>query len=293
MSVSVLSASSAVQKILIDVPLRLNGFVAPVSVGTLLGGLLGIWVYRDRRNRRILAQRAEQTRLLNAELSRRGRELEEALEKQHVLLGEVHHRVRNNLQVLMSLIALHQERCDGTAPRTESPTTAISRRIQALATVYDDIGRELELADIPLQRLLSEVSAGAIYGDGEGDPIRCEIEGPEVNLDIRQAVPLGLLVSELVALSRYAGPGGSDGGRVHLRVARRGETLVLTYEDSREIPEKREQESPCGPRLTQTLMETLVDQLEGSFRRLGGERGLSYEITFADTALRHLNSIRQ
>ena len=109
LSLIFLIAASILQKLALGVPLVPRGFVAPATTGALLGLLLGIWILRNRVQSERIRDNARKTEVLNAQLLVREKELREVLADKSVLLSEVHHRVRNNLQLLSSLLALEEE----------------------------------------------------------------------------------------------------------------------------------------------------------------------------------------
>jgi PAS domain S-box-containing protein len=141
---------------------------------------------------------------------------ERALRDKEILLKEIHHRVKNNLQVISSLFSLQEERTQSAELKSlldESRT-----RVQAIALVHDQLYRSADLAVIDFDEYLRGLVAaiGSSYG-AQLVEITASAEG--VVLEVEVAVPCALLVCELVSNSlKHAFAGGP--GKVQVRAHR-------------------------------------------------------------------------
>lgn len=153
------------------------------------------------------------------------------LEKE-ALLREVHHRVKNNLQVITSLLRLEAERAG--QPHTVQVLREMQGRIFAMASLHESLYRsnQFERVNLPdyIRRVCTQLLHSASMAPGE---IRLLFDLEPVHLEIHQAIPCGLLVNELVSNSlKHGFPDGRTGEiLVELHVADDG-TLQLEVSDS-------------------------------------------------------------
>jgi two-component sensor histidine kinase len=161
--------------------------------------------------------------------------LRRTLDDKNILLKELYHRVKNNLQLIISMFNL-QVRAISDSPARHALLEAAGR-VRAMALVHERLYQSRTLSSIALNDYMSELCeqlAGAASATQRGITVRVEAEPVQVGLDV--AVPLGLLLNELVSNSlKHAFPGGR-GGHILVRVARNqddktGDTMRLTIRD--------------------------------------------------------------
>ena len=149
--------------------------------------------------------------------------LRRALEERETLLQEIHHRVKNNLQVILSLVRMETTRTGSSAERER--LQAISHRIEILARIHEQLYGSKNFVEIDLMEELKQLcrSVSALH---HGRGVSIEVVGdPEQRLacPIDLAIPLALLVNELVTNSlKHAFPAGR-GGAVTVSVRREPE----------------------------------------------------------------------
>ena len=131
-------------------------------------------------------------------IDRSERQMAEALEGQTRLVREVHHRVKNNLQVIASLLSIHGRTADGA--EAKAAYAAIGRRVDALSVVHRNHYAELEENQgIALRPLLTELASGLRGSTPEGTtPIRLELELDQVSTTQDVAVAAAFLITEVV-----------------------------------------------------------------------------------------------
>ncbi len=158
-------------------------------------------------------------------------ELVRSQEQQNLLVLEIHHRVKNNLQVIASLLNLQASRI--RVPEARAEFQAARDRVRALATLHRHLYADGELHTINMRSFLTEL-CGQLFqamGEKEGDRIILSIEAPELRMSSDQAVPLALIVTEAVTNSvKYAFPGGRS-GHVSVTLTEAAGTLDLVISD--------------------------------------------------------------
>jgi two-component sensor histidine kinase len=160
-------------------------------------------------------------------IARHETELEDGLARQTRLTREVHHRVKNNLQVIASLLNIHAR--GAATPEAASAYAAIQRRVDALALVHRSHYAELEVnCGLALRPLIGELCAnlrGSAGREVRAPSLMLDVEAAQVNQDV--AVSVAFLVTELVELAMIRVPGAAvsialhaekDGARAKLSV---------------------------------------------------------------------------
>lgn len=237
--------------------------------------LYGAVLYRHEfRHRQDLA-------LLETRVKERTVELEHALEERFAMLQEIHHRVKNNLQVIISLLRLEADRQGDSGSRASLEASV--QRILAMALVHETLYDTDQLDKIDIvsyaKRLIEETRAAA------SAEFELEAEGATlVGLDF--AVPFGLLLNELMSNSeKHAFPAGTR-GKVVIRIESK-DGIVLRVEDNG--IGMSEDVHIDGPKtLGLNLVKVLAQQLGGKIS-LDRKSGTRWTIRFPSTepVIRH------
>jgi PAS domain S-box-containing protein len=205
-----------------------------------------------------------------------GEALRQSLEDKELLLREVHHRVKNNLQVISSLFFLQAEVTDNAEAR-EALLESRSR-VASMALVHEglyrtgDFGR-INLADY-LSRLTGQLEASLVGRDG----VRFLLCLEQVHLSIEKAAPLGLLLNELLTNAIKHGYGPAAPGEVRVSLTRVGDALrVMVADGGKGLPEGFRLEG-C-PTLGMQLVCNLTRQLRGTLQATN-EDGATFVLTF-------------
>jgi len=199
-----------------------------------------------------------------------------ALKEKEVLLREIHHRVKNNLQITSSLLSLQAERIGDPAVREAFRES--QNRIRALAMVHERLYRSDSLACIALQEYLHGLVAAILrsYQRPTG-AVTWTVETDGARVGIEEALPCGLIVIELVSnAAKHAFPDGT--GEVHVRFGHDGPRKILSVEDDGQgIPESVDLAHPAT--LGLSLVHALASQLQGKAEILPG-KGTRWQVSF-------------
>jgi hypothetical protein len=197
------------------------------------------------------------------ELKRSEERLRASLVEKEVLLKEVYHRVKNNLQIISALLRMQTRRVTDQHA-LEALEDSISR-VMAMSMVHEKLYQAQNLVSIDFlafaQSLVGFLNQLAI---GTKASVSVEVSGASLALSIDQAIPLGLVLNELVTNSlKYAFPEGR-GGRVSIWIQRDSPTAarVVVSDNGVGLPTEVDVERPEG--IGFRIVRMLVEQMHGS-----------------------------
>lgn len=153
-----------------------------------------------------------------------------SLAEKEELLKEVHHRVKNNLQVITSLLNLQAETIQ--EPTTLAAFTEAANRIQSISTIHDLLYRSDSFSSIRLRDYAEQLIPSLVRFYGMHERVRAEVSGDETTIELGRAVPFGLLLNELVSNTlKHAFPGDRT-GELLVSIGRVGSDTVLRVSDT-------------------------------------------------------------
>jgi two-component sensor histidine kinase len=207
--------------------------------------------------------------------NRANKKLQQQNHQIELLLSEVHHRVKNNLQVISSLLSIQMDQL-----KDENARMAVlegQSRVQAMGFIHETIYRNENFTFIDMQDYIQRVSASLQQSFAIGDRIvKVEIETERISLDVETAIPLGLILNELITNCLKHAFGSADNPliRVHLRLST-DRALLLTVQDNGSGMVLTENQDSFGLR----LVRELTDQLKGTVAFVSGD-GTTVLMTF-------------
>jgi two-component sensor histidine kinase len=219
----------------------------------------------------------EQERL-RAEQRHADEQIRAALEEKEVLLKEVHHRVKNNLQVISSLLYLQANSLSDGAAREVLRDTR--ERVNSIALVHEQLYRSANFSAIDFGEHLRELAANVAYSHGaERRGIALEMKVMEVNLQLDVAIPASLIFNELLSNAfKHAFPGNRT-GRVEVTLYQNGsDDLVLRVsDDGAGLPDGLDWNRPAT--LGLKIVRNLTEQIHGRIDVAAGA-GSSFQVSF-------------
>ncbi|MBL7940574.1 MAG: sensor histidine kinase [Flavobacteriales bacterium] len=222
--------------------------------------------------------RSEQLDIAKQNLERSNRELRETMlskEEKEVMLKEIHHRVKNNLQIVKSLIRFQMDQVKD--PKTTELFNECVNRVSAMALVHEQTYLSKDLANIDVSTYLAHLTRDLCYAYTIDIKLDLDIRINVPTLSVDTLIPLGLLINEIISNSlKYAFKGrksgtilvhlDSDGEGIHLRIG----------DDGVGLPDRSKWDRPNS--LGMDLIHTLAGQLDTTVELASGP-GTVYELT--------------
>lgn len=200
--------------------------------------------------------------------------LEESLAEREVLIREIHHRVKNSLQVVSSLLMMERRDAGEPGPTTEGLDRALAR-IRSIARVHEMLYHGANLARVELTHYLRSLAADIASSFDPGHRIELALALGSLSLHIDRAIPIGLIFHELVINAyKHAFDEGSR-GRIDVRIEGGESSLELRVSDSGVgFPEG---DAPLQTGRGLMLVQALCAQIDGTLT-LNGDHGTTVTV---------------
>lgn len=242
--------------------------------GIVLALVIAALLYRQSTLRK---KNNKTVTLQNKLITNKNEQLENLITEKEWLLKEVHHRVKNNLQIVMSLLytqAAYLQNTDAIDAIRDS-----QNRVQAISIIHQKLYSKSNVATIIMSDYVNDLVRHlcACY-DCNHRRIKLKEVIEQVNLDISQAVPMGLILNEAITNAiKYAF--GTDGGEIVIEGHRLGmDTVKLTIADNgKGLPDNFDLAETSS--LGMEMMKALSKQLGGSFE-ISGNPGVNITVLF-------------
>ena len=201
-----------------------------------------------------------------------------SLTEKDVLLREIHHRVKNNLQIITSLLNLQFADVEDPAIRTLLEDSR--RRIGAMALVHEKLYASPDLARIDMAAYIATFHGQLLQTSGTSNQISLNIHADEVFLTPDVAIPCALLLTELLSNAlKHAFPAGESGQvDIDLRVSHDDEVTLVVRDTGVGFPAGVDFRHTAS--LGLQLVCILTEQLNGTITLDGGPHGTTFTLTF-------------
>jgi len=219
---------------------------------------------------------------LLTEVSERQRaedQINASLQEKEILLREIHHRVKNNLQVIASLLNLQSRGI--TDQHVLEPLRESQTRIESMALIHQKLYDSDDLMGVDFAEYSRNLATHLLSTYGMSQRIALKVDSdPGIALAINSAIPCGLIINELVSNSlKYAFPGTQEGEiRIAVRRQEDGRISLVVGDNGPGIPDEIDFRNTTS--LGLRLVNILSGQLEGTLdlETIGGTK---FELTFA------------
>ena len=190
------------------------------------------------------------------------------------LLKEIHHRVKNNLEIVSSLLSLQAARI--VDPNILEAMEQSQHRVHSMGMIHQKLYLGEKLSTVEMKDYFINLTDYIIDSYGKNSQVTVDIVMDELELDVDMAIPIGLIVNELITNSlKYAFPEERK-GNIHLALKLKGDLLVLEVNDN---GIGMQSEKPVGTGFGTHLVDLLVKQLDGKMI-LVTNHGTSVSIEF-------------
>ena len=202
------------------------------------------------------------------------KELDDSNQQKALLLKEVHHRVKNNLNMISSIIGLHSNTLEG---KEQEEMFKTQNRIESIAIVHEMLYKHENFAQINFERYMTQLSKLLLSSYAATKEIEVKIESDTEYMPLEIMVQLGIMVNEFITNSiKYAFP--DHIGAIDISLSHKNEEYLLTYKDNgigHESPESLLKHKSLGIK----LINLTAKQLKGHVN-ISSPDGLKYEVRF-------------
>ncbi len=199
---------------------------------------------------------------LYMKLRQANQNLGKALDYQMMLQSEIHHRVKNNLQIIISLLELQSEQLDD--PLAKAGILQLSDRIYSIAAVHQMLYANDWTAPLSISTYIQLLCDYYRQLPGEGQQFRYHIDAPERVFHIETMMPLGIIINELLTNSLKYGRATDRPLEIHIQFEDDKSGVKLTYRDNG--PGFSTSVQPTQKSLGTYLLESMARQLRGTVR---------------------------
>ncbi len=213
----------------------------------------------DVTERKLLEFRAAELQVnLESLVKLRTKELEDSLHRSHLLMHEVDHRVKNNLQMISAMLMLQSMSIPDQ--RIKNTLQEMLERVEAMGLVHKRLYQSDNIAEFDVSEFTKEIAGNLVAASGRND-IDLTVEAETVNIKADSAASIALVINETITNAlKHAFPSGTN-GHIHVTVKPTHNTCEIVIKDNgRGMVSKEVLKGNFGT----TLIETLIKQLSAS-----------------------------
>jgi len=269
--IALLSQKNQLQQVRIGNEERMRYiFITGLLISAMFVGLIYNRYRLKKRSNLVLEQK-------QGEINTQNGLLRKILDEKEWLLREIHHRVKNNLQIVISLLNTQSAYLDN-----EDALVAIrnsQNRMHAMSLIHQKLYQSDNLAEIDMKWYIKELIDYMIECFGTDKKIQFTLQTEAIKLDVAQAVPLGLILNEAISnVIKYAFPGDRK-GKVHISFLFTGEEVceLKIADNGIGLPDGFDPENTES--LGMSLMTGLSEQLNGEIN-MWNDKGLVLDVIF-------------
>ena len=205
-------------------------------------------------------------------------QIKKSLKEKEILLAEIHHRVKNNLAVITSLLQMQIWETEHEAAETALRDSQL--RVQSIALVHEKLYQSENLSYIEFDKYIRDLlqAISSTYMDLHSD-ISISTDLEKVILNINQAIPCSLLLNELIVNAYKHAFGKNYEGTVNVDLVQQDEMVKLSVRDNGSGIPDNFTFNGNGQSLGMSLIDTLVEQLQGDIKAYNNG-GAVFEIHF-------------
>jgi two-component sensor histidine kinase len=233
-----------------------------------------VFLYRNYQNKRQVNFTLE---TLNQDLEQKNIQLDRRNLENELLLKEIHHRVKNNLEIVSGLLALQAAQTDH--PSAQAVMQASQNRVLSMGIIHQKLYQKGNLAAIEMKDYFRNLSEGILDTFNAADRITIECPMEPIELDVDTAVPVGLIANELLTNALKYAFGKGKPGCIRISLNKTSDNGELEFKVSDNGAGNPEIVTPKGTGFGTELVNLLVQQLGGKMSTVN-DQGLHISIRF-------------
>ncbi len=218
------------------------------STGLLITGLISFLLYKKRKNNKVLASK---NILIN-----------KALKENEVLLKETHHRVKNSLQMISSLLYLQSENIEDEKAALSVKDGQI--RVKSMALIHQKLYQKDNLTGVEVSDYINDLAKSIFQSHNiSNNDIQLNIDVDKMVLDIDTITPIGIIINELIVnILKHAFVEGDKNSQISISLHKKDNVLELKVADNgKGIDLKQKKEKSFGMKLIKSLSRKLKADL--------------------------------
>lgn len=212
----------------------------------------------------LLYRLSRTSRNANEQLQGKNAQISKALEEKEILLKEIHHRVKNNLQVISSLLSLQGRQV--VDPIAQQAIQEGKNRVKSMALIHQDLYQEENLVGVSAQNYIQKLTQSLVNSyQVSPDRIQVRTDIEAIDLDVDTVIPLGLILNELISNALKYAFEEEQIGEIFVSLKQKDQNLELKVMDNgKGLPAafSPDKTSGLGYRLIQAFTKKLKGQLE-------------------------------
>jgi PAS domain S-box-containing protein len=206
---------------------------------------------------------------------RANEEIVKSLEDKKLLLREIHHRVKNNLQIISSLLNLQADEANNS--QVEEFRRLSQDRIRAMALIHEKLYKSHDINQIDLQSYITSLIESLFISYDVSSSLNLKLKVDDIKLNLDTAIPCGLILNELITnIIKYAFP--NNPGNLEIECTENNnEFTLIVWDDGVGLPSDINIDSPRT--LGLRIVKSLTDQIDGTLE-LDRSKGTKFIIKF-------------
>lgn len=200
------------------------------------------------------------------------------IKEKETLIKELHHRVKNNMQVISSMLSLQANLIDDTNVKTIFHDS--QQRIKSMAAIHDLLYKSFNLSEIDFNEYVNTLITDLIHSyKGKDNSIEMTCDISNIRFNLEKAIPLGLFINEIITNSLKHGFDNKEKGKISLKLKALPDNhfLMEIADNGKGFSDKQKNSKET---LGLMLIDNLADQLDGTLTRTSSSMGTVYNIRF-------------
>ncbi|MCG8574840.1 MAG: GAF domain-containing protein [Flavobacteriales bacterium] len=222
----------------------------------------------------LISEKTKQLEKAMSDLERTNKDLKQKNYEKEVLLKEIHHRVKNNMQIMISLLNIQAN--SSSTIREQEVLKDFRNRIRSMALIHDRIYLEKDVSNISIDEYINELVMGLRDSFQPNKTVMLDFEMDPIAISIETAIPIGLMMNEMVTNSLKHAFEDVQEGLIRIQVTSEGDDCIIYFMDN---GKGFNFEKFKGASFGLELLEILSSQINGSVN-YSDEDGCSYTVRF-------------